>query len=213
MGEYGCDVYAGYSCPSTWSSGRTGRTDVTGTWKAVTNGVTLQPTGEGRPSAPVPLVIKVRSGGKLTVTGTIVPNRTISAATMDGEVRYGKAANIGPRDLDGTWKVVTPMTADGFQQRLDGTQMFVRGYDHLVTFNAAAGTFREERIENGRWPRAPKYPQSYAIGAVPTGTGPGVIVMMSRGGWPNTARILTYTGSKMSLNAGGDSTILLERQP
>lgn len=212
MGEYGCDVYAGYSCPSTWNDGRTGRTEVKGTWKAGASGVTLQPTGEGRPSAPIPLTIKVRAGSKLTVTGTIVPNRKIGAATMDGEVRYGKAAKVTPQDLDGTWKFVSPVDRDGDQQRLNGTLIYVRGYEHVVRFDAAAGTLREERVENGRWPRAPKYPDSFTVGAVPSGTGPGVIVMQSRGGWPDTARIVSFGGGKMSLDVGGDAPILLERQ-
>jgi hypothetical protein len=96
---------------------------------------------------------------------------------------------------------------DGDQQRL----IYVRGYEHVVRFDAAARTVREP-VENGRWPRAPKYPDSFTVGAVPSGTGPGVIVMQSRGGWPDTARIVSFGGGKMSLDVGGDAPILLERQ-
>jgi hypothetical protein len=210
-GEFGCDVYAGYHCPSTWSSGRTGNTEVSGSWTATAGGVRLQPEGTGRQSDAIQLSLKTR-GSKIEARGTIEPNRPIFA-DMVTEVRYGKAAYVSASDFNGVWTFVDPTNADGFHPRLDGTGIFVKGYEHIVTFDSAAGTVIEERVPlAGRRERKPKYPPQFWIGGVPSGANPGVLMFQERGGWPEVVRVVSLTQDKMTLRVAEDQLVKLERR-
>jgi hypothetical protein len=171
-GEFGCDVYAGFSCPSSWSDGRSGDTDVSGTWKATTKGITLQPTGEGRPSAPIPMTLTI-TGTKAKVEGTIVPNRRIFA-DMNIVGLYGKPHTAKESDLSGTWKVTGPNDADGDQPTITGTNVFVgTQYTHTLSFHTDTKTYRDDRSDS----RRRKDDGSWSIAGAPDGSGAGVLIL------------------------------------
>jgi hypothetical protein len=179
QGEFGCDVYAGYSCPASWSDGRTGDTIVRGTWKAASRGVVLQPAGEGRPSAPIPMTIAISKAGA-KVEGTIVPHRRVFG-DLDVVGLFGKPHAVHESDLDGEWTFTTAPDKDGDQPRLDGTNIYVgTQYTHFVTFRGAGAvkSYLEDRVEPGKKSRRRKDDGRYFVAGAPDGAGgPGIIVL------------------------------------
>lgn len=209
-GEFGCDVYAGFSCPSTWSDGRTGDTVVRGTWKATTKSVTLQPTGEGRPSAPIPMTVTL-AGGKATVEGKIVPNRRVFG-TLDVIGLFGKPHTVKTEDLHGKWKATSPNDKDGFQPKVDGTNVYIgTEYEHVVTFRDT-GTYVDDRITPGKKSLRKKDDGRFWVAGAPDGSGAGVL-LYEWGYVFSDTRIGGLSGKKLTLDFGEKRKLVLEKQP
>lgn len=171
-GEYGCDVYAGYACPSSWNDGRSGDTHVTGTWKATSKTLVLQPTGEGRPSAPIPMTLTM-TGNTAKVEGAIVPKRRIFGDLKIAAL-YGKPHTAKEADLAGTWTVTGPTSNDGFQPTITGSNVFVSTqYTHTLVFKADTKTYRDTRSDS----RARKDDGAFSIAGAPDGSGAGVLIL------------------------------------
>lgn len=197
-GEFGCDTYAGFSCPSSWSDGRSGDTHVTGTWKATTKGLVLQPTGEGRPSAPIPMTLTI-TGTTAKVDGTIVPNRHIFA-NMKVVALYGKAHSAKESDLAGTWKVTGPNDSDGDQPTITGTNVFVgTQYTHTLVFDAATNTYRDQRSDS----RRRKDDGSWSIAGDPSGSGAGVLILDSS--LFNAVPIVSISATKVTFDVNPEA--------
>jgi hypothetical protein len=209
-GEFGCEVYAGYTCPSTWNDGRTGDTVVRGTWKATTKNVTLQPTGQGRPSAPIPMTVTLASG-KATVEGTMVPNRRVFG-TLDVVGLFGKPHTVKAEDLHGTWKATSPNDKDGFQPKVDGTNVYIgTEYEHVVTFRDA-GTYVDDRVESGKASRRKKDDGRFWVAGAPDGSGAGVL-LYEWGYVFSDTRLGGLAGTKLTLDFGEDRKLVLTKQP
>lgn len=197
-GEYGCDVYAGYFCPSSWSDGRSGSTYVSGTWKANATGVVLQPTGEGRPSAPIPMTI-TRTAKTARVEGTIVPNRRIFGE-LEVVALFAKPHSAREADLDGTWTFTTPQDKDGFHPRLDGSSMFVgTQYEHFVTFRSGTRSYVEDRVEPGKKSRRKKDDGTYWIAGAPDGSGGAGVLVLDRGALFDHLIVTKISGTELEV--------------
>ncbi len=211
-GEYGCDVYAGYSCPASWSDGRTGDTHVEGTWKATSKGLVLQPTGEGRPSAPIAMTLTT-TGTKAKVEGTIVPNRRIFG-TLDVVGLFAKPHTVKESDLDGEWTVTTRADKEGFHPRLDGTNLYVgTEYVHMLTFRGAAKSYVEDRVEPGKKSRRKKDDGRYFVAGAPDGAGGHGLVVLDRGHMFDHVRITRFDGAKVTFEVDpGESSRTLSAE-
>lgn len=171
---------------------------MSGTWKATTKAVVLQPSGEGRPSAPIPMTVAI-SGAKAKVEGTIVPRRRIFGE-LDVIGLYGKPHTVKDADLVGTWSFTTKNDEDGFQANLDGTRLFVGDqYEHVVTFRDT-GSYLEDRLELGKKSRRKKDDGTYTIAGSPDGKGGPGIVILDRSGLWDEVRIVKLAGTKLSLD-------------
>jgi len=216
-GEYGCDVYAGYTCPSSWSSGRSGNTEITGTWKGTRSGLVLQPTGTGTASAPIVMTAKTVSG-KLVVDGTIVPNRHIKAS-LTVRALFGKPHTATEADFRGLWKNVTPQDSDGDVPTITGTNVYLgKKYKSTVEFKTT-GTYREERSDlNGAIPNRGKDDGKFLVGGAPDGKGAGVLIL-DPGYLFDAVPIQSMSATKMKLQVnapdevGGGRSITLQRTP
>lgn len=197
-GQYGCDVYAGYTCPASYSDGRTDETYVAGSWSVTSKGVTLQPEGQGRDSDPISLTLSL-SSGKAKVEGTIVPNRRIFG-TLDVAASFAKAHSVDGSDLDGTWKVTGDNNGDS-QPTLIGTNMFVGSqYTHTLTFDASSGAFRDRRSDS----RTRKDDGTFLLGGI-SGNAKGVLIL-DNGFSFNAVPVVSLSGSQVTfdVNPSGD---------
>jgi hypothetical protein len=208
-GEYGCEVYAGYECPSSWPDGRTGWTDVRGRWRTPNgrDGVELLPEGDGRPSDPIPMTLTFHEG-KVTVAGTIKPNRAIGGE-MDVDGLWGKTHSATVGDLDGEWRV-TNRRVDGSHPRLDGAMVAVSDDEqHTVTFDASDKTFGERLSSDGP-PKKPVVMHFDVIGAA-TGSGPGVVFMDETMDSYHTAILSRVTRQELEIEVLGGRMLRLAR--
>jgi hypothetical protein len=206
-GEYGCDVYQGYSCPASWSDGRTGWTDIEGTWKSKGGNVlTLQPKGpQKRASDPFDVTL-VKSGAKTKISGAIPPNRPI-AGEMDVVALFGAPHTAKLSDLDGHWEVTNKPDKDGDQQRIDGTGIYVKGMQHFIDIDAKEKTLLEWRSDSK--PRSNTRRLAAEIAGAPDGKGPGVLVF----GDTEAARIKSVKADAIELVVDDEGhTLTLERR-
>jgi hypothetical protein len=204
QGLYGCDRYAGYSCPSSWSDGYAGWTQVDGEWKARAGGVTLQPKGEGRPSDPIKLDLAIH-GTQLDLSGTIVPNRHIdghlTVRALDAKPHTAKEADLG-----GNWVADTSMDDDGDHPSITGSSLYVRDYKHLVVFDAASRTLGEARSNI-----VPKTLDAgkYRVAGAPDGSGAGVLIFNEQ--WPEHETIALASADRLTFDFGGGRSLSMHR--
>jgi hypothetical protein len=214
-GIYGCSNfkgsgYQGYSCPSSWSDGMAGWTEVSGTWKAVSGGVELQPKSDiGKPSDPFVLALSVK-GDKLDLSGEIPPHRPIKGK-LDVQALCAKPHTVKDKALDGTWLVDSPLDKDGDQPLLSGSMMYVKGMQHLVKFDSKAHTYSEWRSDAK--PRSIHAVGPWGVGGAPDGKGLGVVVLDGEGSLFDNVTIEKLAGDKLTLGIVGDRRITLTRQP
>ncbi|AKU99629.1 hypothetical protein AKJ09_06293 [Labilithrix luteola] len=207
-GQYGCGHYGGYVCPETWSDGRTGWTDVGGSWKVSGTKLSLQPTGDGAKADPLAMTIGL-NGDKAEVDGTIKPNRNIHA-TMDVDALFSAKHSVKDADLDGTWKVSTP-DGSSSQPMLSGSMMSVTGDQvHTITFDKAKKSWTESRSGDPK-PRKPLV-TAYTVAGNGAGTGAGVIFLDNGRGSFDTVKIESAADDKLTLVVAGDRKIILDRQ-
>jgi len=198
-GEFGCGVFAGYTCPSSFLEGRTGDTIVRGAWSVTTSGVSLQPTGEGRPSAPVPMTMTF-TGSTVKVEGRIVPNRRIFA-DLDVVALYGSRHSATDGNFAGTWKVTGPTDAEGFQPTLDGTNLFVgTEITHTLVFDGATKTYDETR-SNSR-SNSNSHDGDFSVAGATDGTGAGVLLLVKPGSFRAVPIVsIGATGLTLTVNS------------
>jgi hypothetical protein len=134
----------GHSCPSTFTDGPSGVTDLVGMWTESAGTVHLTPKDGTRTGTAFDLQMNA-SGTKMTVSGHLG-----ATAVHDDLVIHAKAAaahSVKDADLDGAWKVTSSGSSDN-PQTIWG--LSTGGGDHTVVFDSKGHTVTEDPPTKGK---------------------------------------------------------------
>jgi hypothetical protein len=169
QGLIGCTL-PGHNCPSSFTEGPTGVTDLTGTWTEGTDVVHLTPKDDKGSSPPFDLSMKAQGSTKMDASAQLGTNAL--KGTLDVHSRNGVAHSVKEADLNGTWKV----TADGPDDNPQSIWGLSTGKgDHTVIFDGHAKTVTEDPPTSSH--AHDQNAGTYAISGDPSGGTLGVIVL------------------------------------
>jgi hypothetical protein len=201
----GCQA-AGHHCPSTWTSGYTGMTNIFGTWTDKTDGVTLTPRdpATGTDGSTIDLAM-LRSGTEIEITGMDGSFELVGSMDVQALFSGPHSANAGL--LDGTWTVGKVGSVPDGTISLWRFALTLNGSEHRATFDEATNEFCELSPNINTAPKC----GIFQIASDPAGGTLGVIYAY-RGTEFTALRITAMTATQIKVASDQNTEFTLTRE-